>query len=214
MFSIQSIYRPVLSYFRKRRMQKFLIEFHITPSTRILDVGGEPFNWDLIGVNQDTHPKLTYLNLYRMEKPVTNWVIADGRYLPFSTGAFEIVYSNSVIEHLHSQTNQQLFAEEVSRVGKSYFIQTPNRNFFIEPHYITPFIHWLPIQVRRKLLRNFTLWGIIERPSQQECDSRLHEIRLLTEDELRRLFPNAYIWHERLLGMKKSLIAVKMKEQT
>jgi hypothetical protein len=213
MFSIHSIYQPVLSYFRKRRMQKFLMEFQVTPSTRILDVGGEPFNWELIGVNHDTHQKLTFLNLYRMEKPVNNWVIADGRHLPFRSRSFEIVYSNSVIEHLHSYTNQQLFADEVCRVGKSYFIQTPNRNFFIEPHYITPFIHWLPVSVRRKLLRNFTLWGILERPSQQECENRLEEIRLLNEVELIHLFPNAIIWHERLLGMSKSLIAVKMENK-
>ncbi len=82
-----------------------------------------------------------------------------------------------------------------------YFVQTPNRRFPIEPHYQFPFFQFLPGQVQRWLNDHFTLgWrdrGIWE------------DTRLLSERELRRLFPDAEIHHERLLGLTKSLMAVR-----
>ena len=53
-------------------------------------------------------------------------------------------YSNSVIEHLHEFDQQKRFADEVRRVGRKLWVQTPARGFFVEPHLITPFIHYLP----------------------------------------------------------------------
>ena len=124
--NIHSIYRPFLKYFRTKRMRQFRHLFELTAETRILDVGGYEFNWMLLGFS----PHVTLLNLAvcRERKRESNftWVVADGRYLPFKDGAFELVYSNSVIEHLGSFENQQLFATECWRVGLSYYVQTPN----------------------------------------------------------------------------------------
>ena len=114
-----------------------------------------------------------------------------------------------MIEHLGYFENQQLFAAECRRVGLSYYVQTPNKFFFIEPHLITPFIHWLPHRVQRLLLRNFTVWGWITRPTKKECESFMNEVRLLSARDLQRLFPDAEIQHERFLGLSKSIMAVK-----
>jgi hypothetical protein len=62
---------------------------------------------------------------------------------------------------------------------------------------------------RVRLLRNFTIWGLITRPTREDCQHFVDEVRMLTERDLRRLFPEAEIWHERVLGMSKSLMAVK-----
>lgn len=132
----------------------------------------------------------------------------DGRKLPFKDQAFDLVYSNSVIEHLGTWENQQAFAAECKRAGRSYYIQTPNRWFPIEPHYIAFFVHWLPRRIRRRILRHFTLWGWLTRPTQADCDAVIAEIRLLTHKELQALFPEATIWRERVFGLTKSLIAV------
>lgn len=116
--------------------------------------------------------------------------------------------SNSVIEHLGTSDGQQEFAREVRRVGKGYFVQTPNRYFPVESHLLTPFVHWLPRCWQKKLLRNFTLWRLITRPGQEYC-ARFHaEVRLLSKAEMAELFPGARIVTERFLGLPKSLIAI------
>lgn len=205
---IYALYNVILRYFRPRRMRKFWHGFNLTPRMRVLDVGGTWYNWSLL----PEHPRLTILNLSLSpdRSRQADWLIADARHLPFKDGAFDVVYSNSVIEHLSNAGNQHLFAAECSRVGQRYYIQTPNRRFPIEPHLITPFIHWLPRRFQRRLLRNMTLWGLLTRPSEQRCDDFMQEIHLLDEYDLKGLFPEAAIWRERFLGLIKSLIAVKI----
>ena len=209
--SIHSLYRYFAYHFRTRRMRYFAREFQLTLDTLVLDVGGAPFNWNLLS----PVPALTMLNLtaYRSAE-ITKWVIGDGCRLPFKSGSFDIVYSNSVIEHLGTWENQQAFAAECQRVGRSYYIQTPNKHFFMEPHLLTPFIHWLPRAWQRKLLRYFTLWGWLTKPSSAQCSAFMDEIRLLGRRELQTLFPDAEIWRERFLGMTKSYIVVKRIKDT
>lgn len=188
-------------------MRQFWQRFGLTSESRILDIGGYEFNWTLL----PAQCHVTLLNLSTSGKSDNSftWIIGDGRHLPFKDGAFDVVYSNSVTEHLGNFNDQQLFADECIRVGRRYYIQTPNKSFFMEPHLITPFIHWLPQRIQRLLLRNFTLWGLITRPADHYCEVFMQEISLLGERELKQLFPGADIWHERFLGLSKSLMAVK-----
>lgn len=205
---MRTLHRPIMRYFRTRRMQAFWQVLNLNPETRVLDVGGSLFNWQLL-LQQ---PQLVLINISMQrinKKAAARWLIADGMKMPFKPDTFDIAYSNSVIEHLGTWENQQAFAVECQRVGQRYYVQTPNKWFPIEPHLLTPFIHWLPRSWQRRLLRNFTVWGWLVRPTPQQCDELMAEIRLLTKAELQRLFPDAEIWHERIFGMTKSLIAVK-----
>lgn len=95
------------------------------------------------------------------------------------------------------------------RVGRALWIQTPNRWFPIEPHFLTPFIHWLPKRLRKRLVRNFTVWGLVTRPTIETAHEIVDEIRLLSAKELRELFPGCEIVRERFLGLTKSLIVVR-----
>jgi len=63
---------------------------------------------------------------------------------------------------------------------------------------------------QRRLIRNFTLWGWVIRPSPEDIDAFLREVRLPTERDMRECFPDAAMWCERVLRMKKALIAVKV----
>lgn len=210
--NIHKLYHLFFRYFRPKRMRQFSRVFGLTPETRVLDVGGTLFNWSFL----PEMPQLVILNIslppMERDRSIT-WVVGDGRHLPFKDGAFDIVYSNSVIEHLGSLENQRLFANECRRVGIRYYVQTPNKWFPVEPHLITPFIHYLihylPRPVQRLLLRYFTVWGIVTRPTVQQCDNFLREVRLLDERALKELFPNAEIWRERVFGITKSLMLVK-----
>ncbi len=207
--NIHDVLRPFLLRFRKRRMRLFENIFQLSSTTTILDIGGDEFNWQFI----KSSSKITILNI-SMPKNIREgykyrFVLGDAAYLPFLDKQFDVAFSNSVIEHLSSFDRQRLMADEIKRVGKRYFIQTPAKYFPIEPHLITPFIHWLPLKIQSRLMRNFTIWGIITRPTQQFIDGFLRERRLLSFKEMKILFPDCRIIKEKFLFMTKSYIAVK-----
>ena len=199
---IYNLYRPFQRYFRGRRIKQFIREFEVSTDTRVLDVGGTPFNWTLNSI----HPVLTIANLDTEHGPT---VVCDARHLPFKDDSFDIVYSNSVVEHVGEWQSQCAFASECRRVGERYYVQTPNKWFPVEPHWITPFIHWMPLRARYLFARHLTVRGILERPSRESCRDLLDHTRLLTVPEMRRLFPDGQIWREKLAGLTKSIIAVK-----
>ena len=159
-------------------------------------------------------PKLIILNIYPPSPEELNeikelgitWIVADGKNLPFKDKSIDISFSNSVIEHLGNFKSQGKFAKEIIRVSKNFWVQTPDKRFSIEPHLITPFIHWLPLKLQKLLLKNFTIWGILTKPSNEQINSFLNEVRLLTYKELKLLFPSALVIRERFIGLSKSLI--------
>jgi ubiquinone/menaquinone biosynthesis C-methylase UbiE len=198
------------SQFRAKRMAQFENEFNLHDNIDILDIGGNQYNWQFIRAA----PQLTIVNLsepknWDYSKKNMKFSVGNGIKLDFQDKEFTIVYSNSVIEHLFSFENQQLFADEIKRVGKSYYVQTPAQEFFVEPHLITPFVHWFPEKVQRKLMRNFTLWGLLTRPTQAYIDNFLSERKLLTYKAFKLLFPDATIKKEKFLFFTKSYIAIK-----
>jgi hypothetical protein len=190
-------------------MKRFWERLAIGPQTLILDVGGTPQNWTLV----PARPRLLMTNItlldYSESEPGMSWVVADARRLPFKDRSIDVVFCNSVIEHVETFDSQRILANECRRVGRRYWVQTPNREFPVEPHLMTPFIHWLPRKMQRRLLRNFTLWGLWSRPTQERCDRFMREVRLIDNAEMHQLFPEAEIWHERILGLTKSLVAIK-----
>ncbi len=209
---IQEIYRPILTHFRRSRLRKFYELFEITARTKILDVGGNTFFWDLARSEGLTVPKITIINVYPNLDPLPeniDWVVGDGKKLPFEDLAFDLAFSNSVIEHLYDWESQVEFANEIPRIASNYFVQTPSKNFIVEPHFITPFIHWLPKNIQKKLVRNFTVWGLITRPTPEHCEKILAELRLLNQEEMVRLFPESKLEIERVLAWEKSIIAIK-----
>jgi 2-polyprenyl-3-methyl-5-hydroxy-6-metoxy-1,4-benzoquinol methylase len=129
--------------------------------------------------------------------------------MQFQDQQFDIVFSNSVIEHLGTYQQQEKFAKEVRRVGRDLWIQTPAKCFFFEPHLLTPFIHWLPKQMQISLARYFTVWGWITKPSKQTAVEYVDELRLLNETEMRDLFQDCEIVKEKIFGLTKSYIAVR-----
>jgi hypothetical protein len=197
--------------FRQKRMRRFLVFFKPGAGDRILDVGGYHATWRQMEVKS----RIDLLNIHPMERdaevgdPPFNEILGDGCALAFGDRSYEIVFSNSVIEHLGTLERQQAFAREAMRVGQALWIQTPARSFFFEPHLMTPFLHYFPSGIRRRLMRNFSVWGLLFRPEPKEIDDFLAEVRLLSFHEMKSLFPGCTILREKFLGMTKSLIAVK-----
>src|SRR5262245_9688710 len=177
------------------------------PSARILDVGGDESFW----ADSDIPPgAITILNVRPPSGPRRHpYVIGDACDLPFPDQAFDIVFSNSAIEHVGTWQRQVAFASEVRRVGRAFWVQTPAREFVVEPHLMTPFIHWLPRRAQRRLIRNASLWGWVTRPSEAQVDAFLEEVRLLSHDEVMRLFPDGQLLRERTAGLTKSYVAIR-----
>jgi ubiquinone/menaquinone biosynthesis C-methylase UbiE len=193
-------------------MRRFVRELSITAGTRVLDVGGTPETWTMLA----ERPRVTLLNTPRTKDELAgaaHWVAGDGRALPFRDGAFDVVFSNSVIEHVGDRESQQRFAREVARVGRAYWVQTPNRWFPVEQHLLTPMVHWLPKAWQRWIVPRFSVWSALVRPAPDRrsfyVEHYLTDVRLLSGREVAALFPGARVLRERVFGWTKSLVAVR-----
>jgi hypothetical protein len=120
--------------------------------------------------------------------------------------SYDLTHSNSVIEHLYDFENQSKMALEVQRVGKKYLIQTPNKYFFLEPHYLLPFFQFLPNSLKYFMLTKTKL-SRLKKWDQEFAKQYIEEIRLLSEKEMKTLFPKSIIYYEKFLGMNKSFTA-------
>jgi SAM-dependent methyltransferase len=207
-----NIHRPFQRWFRPGRLQLFYRLLSITPDTRVLDLGGGSYFWDLARTVGFPLPRITVLNIRPAEahaRPYLYWVVGDARATPFEDFAFDIVFSNSLIEHLGDASSQKQFAHEVRRLAPNYFVQTPDKRFPIEPHLLAPFVHWFPESIRRPAIRNFTVWGLLNRPSSEKCEELAREIHLLSGPGMRSLFPDGQLIIERFMGLPKSVIAFR-----
>ena len=206
-YRFATLHRPVARYFRTRRLRRFAKAFAVDTSTRVLDLGGDEYYWSWLS----PLPAVTVANLESrdLRPDAMPWVQADGRMLPFGDRAFDVVYCNSVIEHLPDQQSREALATEIARVGRGYSVQTPNRWFPLEAHTLTPGFHFLPRRWQVRLARNFTVWGWLQRPDPDEARGFVEGSHLLGRKDLQLVFPDATIERERFLGLTKSITAVR-----
>ncbi|MCB0764428.1 MAG: methyltransferase domain-containing protein [Flavobacteriales bacterium] len=212
---ISDLYGPIFKVWRAKRFEQFRAALQPVASDRVLDLGGYPHTWT--GTPQEV-ALIECLNLkvypWPEEKdfPEHRIKIIEGNAcdLPYPDASYPIVFSNSVIEHVGEYEAQKAFAREARRVGGKLWIQTPAYECPMEPHYLTPFMHWFPKGARRKLARYFTVWGLLEKPNKAEIDEMVDYTRLLTKREMKELFPDCEIRTERLLFViPKSYIAIR-----
>lgn len=202
-------------YMRRKMFATFMEYFKPGPETLILDVGVTsddsfqesnyleqlypyPHRITCVGTEDGSHLEARYPGLtYRRVQP--------GQPLPFAHSAFDIVFSNAVIEHVGSRAAQSGFVRELGRVGRAFCITTPNRWFPVEHHSGVPLLHFLPVNVYRGLLRRtrYRYWA------QEE------NLNMLTEAGLAGLFPPD--WHTaikriRVVGVCSNLVALGKSE--
>lgn len=179
-------------FYRASRRKKFRLFLELTGvqrDDRILDVGvdtteNNPFENQLERELGAAH-RITAVTLgdarpLRRRYPAVQFVVADGCALPFRDGAFDVLISNAVIEHVGPEAAQRAFASETVRVAKCGMITTPNYWFPIELHTTLPLVHYLPWGIRR-----YIFLGLAGR----ENERYMSRVRLLSARGLRRLFP-------------------------
>jgi SAM-dependent methyltransferase len=181
---------PIAARTRARRHARFFALTELQPRARVLDVGcGQ------LGL-RGLEPQLDITGVDILERPdyPGPFVRADAAAgLPFAPGEFDLVYCSSVIEHI-APARRARFAEEIRRVGRGWYVQTPAFSFPVEPHSLLPGAQWLPPRLRR------AYWRL-------GAAGAWEEISLLRRAELERLFGPALA--ERFGPLVKSWVCVR-----
>lgn len=222
----EKIFRPYSYRFEKNRKDYFIKYFKPTQEDKILDFGGydgrrmvEIFSdWRMnIYIADISFQGLGFAkNNYGFETILLN----ENGIIPYEDKFFDIIFCNSVIEHvtvdkkdmysiitnsefrIKSLLRQKKLADEIRRVGKKYFVQTPNKHFIIESHAWFPsFYIYLPRMYQIKLIRFLNRFWIKKTGP---------DFNLLTVKDMKGFFPDAIIKKEKSLFMTKSIIAIKV----
>ncbi len=205
--------QSIASHLRKQRFQLFIDMLDNVPHiANVLDIGGTQNYWESVTAGSLLLDRIR-VSLINIQPQITSLpnvtsMTGDARAMPqFVDKQYDIVFSNSTIEHVGSFSDQMNMAKEVIRIGKRYYIQTPNRYFPIEPHFVFPFFQFLPLRTRVWFVQNFKLGWFPKIADRQKALAEVTGIRLMTRSEVKTLFPNAVIIDEHYFGLAKSFVA-------
>jgi hypothetical protein len=201
--------RSISSRARLKRWTKFRAAFPDIVDMRVLDLGGRPQFWRSAPV-RPLH--VTTLNLERLTDPNEDSIdhrVGDACAPPDDLcSGFDLVVSNSLIEHLGGHAKRQQFADVVRTAADRHWVQTPYRYFPVEPHWVFPLLQFLPFAARVHLTRKWPLGNRHPETSDIAIDS-VHEVELIGKMQMLSYFPDANLWFERLGGVPKSMVSIR-----
>ncbi len=208
---------------RKRKIEQFFELMKPSETDKILDVGGEVDVSSLLKnayqlIDILPHKKnisVANISTVHIETIAKKYPEADGRVgdacdLPWPDDYFDIVYSNAVIEHVGDYERQKKMASEIMRVGRKWFVTTPNRWYPFEFHMRLPFVTWLPFHGYLKIGQIISYNHVKQKYA---YGSKHDHLRLMTAKELGMCFPGSRIIKQRVTFMPETLIAVGEKEK-
>ncbi len=182
---------PLAARARARRHASFFALTRVTASSRVVDLGCGGLGLRAFA------PELDVTGVDRLPKPEYPgpFIQADvtGR-LPFDDREFDLAYSSSLVEHLPIG-QRHAFANEIRRIARGWFVQTPAWSFPIEPHALLPFAHWLPPRARR------AYWHL-------GVAGEWEDVALLRRSDMEDLFGEPVL-AERVGGLVKSWVSVR-----
>lgn len=199
------LFNKVSKKSRNKKYKLFLKTMRPNDESKILDVGAGPGTF--LEAMYKHKKNITSLdinkNLLRELKnkyPDIKIVQGSALKLPFKNKSFDIVFSNAVIEHVGDWKNQKKFAKEIQRVGKKWFITTPNKYFFLEPHYRVPFYQFVPKSIQRGISK-------VTRVGPNYPKGVWQDIYLLSSKDMKKLFPTSIIYKQRITLYPETIIA-------
>lgn len=199
--------------FRKKRFELFrkMLPDDSNRIITILDIGGTINYWKQMNPPELGRLDITILNIHDEVKAESFFKYIKGSAAElnkFKDKQFDIVFSNSVIEHLTIAEQSQM-AKDMLRIGKKIYLQTPSYYFPVEPHFLFPFFQFLPGFVKIFLINNFSLGWFDKQKNKADAEKLTKSINLLKFKDLEKLFPQALIYKEKLFLFTKSYIVLK-----
>ena len=211
----------LVPYFKSERWKLFL-EWHAPQQGEIvLDLGGGdgktlakfyqyPENIILSDINE---AQIDYgVKKYGLKKSL---LLDQSGNISMESKSVDVIFCNSVIEHATADKKQiwdlkngikfkelalkrqSKMANEIMRVGKKYWVQTPYRHFLFETHTWLPGTQYLPRSMQIETIKFFNrFWFKKTSP----------DFHLLSKNDARSLFPQSEIIFEKVFGLPKSLI--------
>ena len=207
---------------RARRARMFLDYLRPSENDRILDFGGGDGSYMASMVPFRTNVYIADILQGPLDEAKRKFgfrtvLVDESATIPFPDKCFDIIFCSAVIEHVtvdkkdmySYQTNtgfaadslarQRRLADEIRRVSKRYFVQTPNKYFLIESHTWLPFLIVLfPRRLQIKTIRFFNKWW----PKKTSPDWHL-----LTTARMQHLFPDAQLDGKNSLDLSKYTFA-------
>jgi hypothetical protein len=174
-----------------------------TPAS-MLDVGGTVEFWyDKIPSGWD----LTIINPIHQEPSGKERVIeGSGCKMPFPSKSFDLVFSNSAIAFVGGYNAQKAMAGEIQRVGKRYFIQTPNHDFFLDWRTYVPWFHFLSPAHQAWIHSRIAVGRYPRAIDFGDAWVQATRVRDLNRREVKALFPRGKILNEKFGPLTKSFI--------
>jgi hypothetical protein len=193
---------------KESRMRWLAKTFPDLVEMSVIDLGGRLRTWQRAPVRPR---RVHVVNLEGPQAEVPEWAVfdqGDACALPthIARCRYDLVFSNSVIEHVGGHERRLRFAESVHKLAGAHWVQTPYRYFPIEPHWLAPGMQFLPVAARAEVAQFWPL--AIWRPaSYEEALKRILNVELLDRTQMRYYFPTSIMRCEKLFGITKSLIA-------
>lgn len=230
MSPIVKIFKNFSGNSRNKRAKIFRESFSINQDTKILDLGSEDGeNISSILNETDANPKNVYIadiEANAVQEGNRNFgyhavLIGESGKLPFPDKFFDVVFCSSVIEHTTvakaevwnwksgrrfreaAFSRQKMFADEIVRLGRQYFVQTPCKTFPIESHSWLPLVGYFPRELLVSTLKLSNRFWVKQTPP---------DFNLLGKADMQKLFPEAKIICEKKYGLTKSVMALKTDE--
>jgi hypothetical protein len=195
---------------RARRWDLVLELFPDLADMDVVDLGGRVSTW----LGAPVRPRSVHvLNLEGQDDADTETITTsygDACALPseLASRRYDLVFSNSVLEHVGGHERRSRFADSVHALADRHWVQTPYRYFPVEPHWLFPGMQFLPLSARSAIAQRWPL--VHTRP-----DTRPDAVRdalwveLVSITELRHYFPGSEIHREQMAGLTKSIVAAK-----
>jgi len=204
-----SVIHPITQHFRRKRGAFLHSRFPNIHALRICDLGGSQHFWEKLELS--IRPQ--NITIYNISSDETQSIrksdasrisvlIYDGTRIPAPDKSFDLLVCNSVLEHVPLQDRAAL-CQEMARVSKAVFLQTPAWSFPVEPHFLLPFVHWMPRRLGYWLVK-ISPWRLLSRPSEETIRQYWWGTQLLKQGELKSLFPHALVETETVVGLTKS----------